>query len=62
MLATDEDTLPFAFAGRSGWGGPKKVKRVATLGGERGGLGGGESIGAVNASTPLHDGVLNGAR
>lgn len=29
--ATVEDTLPFAFGGRSGWGGPKKVKRAATL-------------------------------
>jgi hypothetical protein len=30
-LATDEDMLPFAFAGRSRWGGPKKVKRAVTL-------------------------------
>jgi hypothetical protein len=28
---TDEDMLPFALVERSGWGGPKKVKRVATL-------------------------------
>jgi hypothetical protein len=29
--ATDEDMLPFAFADRSRWGGPKKVKRAVTL-------------------------------
>jgi len=33
LTATDEDMLPFASVGRSGWGGPKEVRRVATLAG-----------------------------